>query len=96
MNIHITAILKSKPEFQEELKQFLQNLVEQSQKETACLGYTLHQSIDDEDVFYFYEIWENEDGVASHNEQPHFQDFIQFIENKLQEAPIIIKGKKIV
>ncbi|GAB3800707.1 putative quinol monooxygenase [Spirosoma humi] len=89
MNIHLTAIIKSKPEHTEEIKSVLQNLVVQSRKETACLQYDLHQSTASSNIFIFHEIWEDESGLARHNEQPYLKAFGEIVDEKLQEKPAI-------
>ena len=58
MEINLTVIIKSKPEYREELKSVLKNLVENSTKEAACLQYDLHQNIEDPNVFIFHEVME--------------------------------------
>lgn len=96
MNIHLTAIIKSKPEFFAEVKAFLLNMVEQTRKEKACISYQLHQSIDDENTFFFYEIWENQEGLDHHNQQLYLIELVQLAQTKLQEAPIVVKGRQLV
>ncbi|TZF83560.1 antibiotic biosynthesis monooxygenase [Pedobacter sp. BS3] len=89
MNIYITAIIKSKPEFTTEVKAFLLNLLEQSRKEKAAILYQLHQSIEDENTFFFYENWENQEGLNEHNKQPYFVEFQKVIQEKVQELSIV-------
>lgn len=89
MRINLTAIIKSKPEHNEEVKRVLKNMVVQSKKETACLQYDLHQSTDSPDIFIFHEIWDNENGFSQHNEQPYIKAFGDLVNEKLQEQPTI-------
>lgn len=95
MKIYLTAIIKSKPEFLSEVKSTLQNMVVHSKKETACIQYDLHQSLEDQNVFTFYEIWENEEGLAQHNEQPYIKAFGNLVTEKLQKKPLIYITQKI-
>lgn len=88
MNIYLTAIIRSKPAFKEDVQRMLENLVVQTRKEPACLRYDLHQGIDDEQLFVFYEIWENEAGLAAHNEQPYIRQFMAEAMEMLQEPPV--------
>ncbi|MFB6457825.1 putative quinol monooxygenase [Chitinophaga sp. Hz27] len=53
MKIYLTAIIKSKPEFREEVLAQLKVMVEATRKEEACLQYDLHQGIQDENLFTF-------------------------------------------
>lgn len=95
MKIHLTAILKSKPEFLAEVKAFLLDLVNKTKKEKASILYGLHQSIDDENTFFFYEIWENQEGLDNHNQQSYLVELGVLAQTKLKEAPIVVKGELI-
>jgi len=44
MKLYLTAIIKSNPEFSEEVKAVLENMVVQTRKEIACIRYDLHQA----------------------------------------------------
>lgn len=95
MKIYITAIIKSKPEHTAEVAQVLENMVTQTRKETACIRYDLHQGIEDKNLFVFYEIWENQQGLDRHNEQLYIKAFGQSAVEKLQEKPGIYLLEKI-
>lgn len=90
MKIHLTAIIKAKDEYRDEVMAILQNMVAQSRKEEACELYNLHQGIDDNNLFTFYEIWKSKEGLANHNTQPYIKAFSELVEQKLQEKPIVI------
>ncbi len=92
MKIYLTAIIKSKPEYREEVKAQLLEMVQQSRKEAACLQYDLHQETTDENIFTFHEIWEHAAGLEQHNSQPYIQAFGAVVPVKLQELPVIYKG----
>lgn len=91
MKIYLTAIIKIKPEYFNDVKSILENMVIQTRKETACLHYDLHQSIEDKNVFVFYEIWRDQLGLERHNNQPYLKEFGDIVKEKLQELPQIIK-----
>lgn len=90
MKIYLTAILKAKEEYRDEVASILQDMVTQTRKEEACELYDLHQGIEDENVFVFYEIWKNKEGLDAHNEQPYIKGFGEIAGEKLQEKPSII------
>jgi quinol monooxygenase YgiN len=92
MKIYLTAVIKSKPEYREEVKAALLNMVQHSRKEAACLQYDLHQGNDDKDLFTFHEIWESAAGLDEHNAQPYIKAFGELVPVKLQEPPLIYKG----
>ncbi|TDO73573.1 quinol monooxygenase YgiN [Flavobacterium chryseum] len=71
--ISITAIIKSKQENIDEVRNIILNLVQQTRKEEACLRYDLHTT---ENVFIIWEEWKDQAGLDFHNNQPYLQDFI--------------------
>lgn len=89
MKIYLTAIINAKEEHRTEVLKVLQNMVKETQKEEANELYTLHQGIEDKNHFVFYEIWNSEEGLAKHNQQPYIQAFGKLIDEKLQEKPQI-------
>ncbi|WP_291910535.1 putative quinol monooxygenase [Chitinophaga sp. CB10] len=95
MNIYLTAIIKSKPEFTSEVKAVLLNMVQESRKEAACVQYDLHQDNDDANTFFFHEIWTSAEGLNQHNQQPYIKAFGTVAATKLAETPVILKGQKL-
>jgi len=91
MKIYLTAVIKAKDEYREEVTSVLQNMVQQTRKEEACELYNLHQGLDDKNLFTFYEIWKTKEGLEAHNEQPYIQAFGNLVEEKLQEKPTILR-----
>ena len=90
MKIYLTAIIKAKEEYRNEVLEVLQNMVKETQKEEANELYALHQGTEDQNVFVFYEIWKSREGLAAHNEQPYIKAFGALVNEKLQEEPTII------
>ena len=90
MKIYLTAIIKAKEQYREEVLSVLQEMVQQTRKEEACELYTLHQGIEDNNLFTFYEIWKSKEGLEAHNEQPYIKAFGVLVEEKLQEPPTIL------
>ena len=95
MMIHLTAILKSKEEFTEKVKEYLENLVENSRKESGCLQYDLHQDIENSNVFIFHEVWQNQEIFDLHNSQHYVKDFFELAPNLLEEKPAIFFTNKL-
>lgn len=89
MKIYLTAIIKSKEEFRNEVLEVLQNMVTETRKEEANELYMLHEGIEDKNQFIFYEIWKNEEGLKQHNEQSYIKAFGALVDEKLQEKPQI-------
>ena len=95
MKIYLTATLKSKPEFIDEVKTVLENMVIQSRKEETCIRYDLHQGTEDKNQFVFWEIWESKDALEQHNQQSYIQAFREMAAEKLQAAPQVYLLDKI-
>jgi len=57
--------------------------------------YDLHQSLDDVNLFVFYEIWENREGLDLHFQQSYIREFEQLANEKLAEKPGLYKTRKI-
>lgn len=95
MKIYLTAVVKAKPKFKTEVENILNHMVLQTRLEDACELYTLHQSMEDENTFVFYEIWKNQAGLNLHNEQNYIKEFVSIVKEKLQEKPLIFKMKLI-
>jgi quinol monooxygenase YgiN len=95
MPINLTVIIKSKPESVEILKSILLDIVQNSTKEAACIQYDLHQSYDEPNIFIFHEIWENQNGLDNHNQQPYIQSFFENSKPLLLETPILYKTEKL-
>lgn len=56
MKIHLTAIIKVKEEHRDEVVSILQNMVQYTRKEEACELYNLHQSLENKNLFTFYDL----------------------------------------
>ncbi|TDO95717.1 putative quinol monooxygenase [Flavobacterium sp. 245] len=82
--ISITAIIKSKKENIEEVKNMVHFLVNETRKEEACIRYDLHNT---ENVFIIWEEWKDQPGLDFHNNQSYLQDFIKKSEG-LVASPI--------
>lgn len=91
MKIYLTAVIKAKKEYRAEVLEVLQNMVRETRKEEANELYVLHQGIEDQNQFVFYEIWKNEAGLEQHNQQPYIRAFGILVDEKLQEKPQIYK-----
>ncbi len=89
MKIYLTAIIKAKEEYRNEVLEVLQNMVKETVKEEANELYTLHQGIEDKNQFVFYEIWKSKEGLEQHNQQTYIQAFGALADEKLQEKPQI-------
>jgi quinol monooxygenase YgiN len=95
MKVYLTATLNSKPEFLADVTAVLHTMVEESRKEVTCLKYDLHQGSEDKTQFVFWEIWESNEALEEHNQQPYIQAFREIAAEKLQAAPLVYLLNKI-
>ncbi|MBO0593417.1 antibiotic biosynthesis monooxygenase [Cellulophaga sp. E16_2] len=95
MEIYLSVHIKSKPEHQENVKAILQNLVVQTLKEDGCIRYDLHQGIDDESTFVFYEIWKDQKALDFHNQTSYIKAIGSSLENKLVSEAVLVKTTKL-
>ncbi|MCC9071004.1 antibiotic biosynthesis monooxygenase [Flavobacterium sp. F-65] len=91
--ISITAIIKSKKENSEQAKSMIENLVNQTRKETACIRYDLHAT---ENVFIIWEEWTDQAGLDIHNNQSYLQDFVTNSETLLASPIQVYKTTQIL
>lgn len=72
--IAITAIIKSKTEFRNQIFEMVTELVTATRTEKACKRYDLHY---DKNTFVIWEEWENQEGLDLHSASKHLQNFIK-------------------
>ncbi|MDR0136227.1 putative quinol monooxygenase [Metabacillus idriensis] len=84
--ITITAILKAKEGKEDALRTELEKVLAPSRAEEGCIEYTLHESLEEKEVFVFYETWENEEALQQHIQSTHYQTYREntsdFIESR--------------
>ncbi|MCA0988628.1 putative quinol monooxygenase [Guptibacillus algicola] len=72
--IVITAILKPIEGHENEVYNVLKSVGEASRKETGCIQYDLHRSIEDS-TYIIQEVWQNEEAVKGHINSTHYQEY---------------------
>ena len=74
-SIILCAILKAKSGQKEKLRNELLKLVEPSRAEKGCIEYKLHQSLEEDGTFLFYEIWASEREINEHVNTEHYKEY---------------------
>lgn len=90
--ISITAIIKSKKENTEVVKEMVHNLVTNTRKEAACIRYDLHYT---DNVFIIWEEWKDQSGLDMHNSQQYLIDFIADSETLLASPIQVYKTTQV-
>ncbi len=85
----LVVTVKAQPEVVERLKPAMLENAAQSAQEEGCLQFDVVASQDDENTFIFYEVYKDEDALASHRRTPHFQAYwnlMQELGEKVERA----------
>ena len=72
----VTAFWKAKPDEAEAVAEILRRFMPQARKEPGVQAFMIHQSKSEPSEFFFYEVFENEDAFAAHQQTPHFKALI--------------------
>jgi len=89
------AEVKAKTEFIHVVKRSCLALVAPSRNEKGCLGYNLHQSTENPNLFVFFESWETMEDLEHHLESPSALVFDEKTAGMLIEPERIIYLEKI-
>ena len=85
-----------KPEHRGEFLKLIKTDAQQSRTvEPGCLQFMAGKDVDDDNIFYLHEQYENQAALDFHNGTPHLQDVLKFVTDKdpLVE-PIVINTYK--
>ena len=90
----VIAKLKAKGGSEEQLYQELRGLVGPTRAEEGCINYDLHRSVEDPNLFMFYENWESQPLWEQQMESPHLSEFSSKQE-ELTETWELFVGEKV-
>jgi len=93
--IVLIARLKVKPDRVEAAKSAALAIVHDSRSELGCINYDIHQSIEDETLFFWHETWVNKAALDEHFATPFFGEFFKVVEEVAAEPPQINLTRKI-
>jgi len=93
--IVLIARLKVKAESVEELKTAALKIVADSRNEAGNINYDIHQSIEDETLFFWHETWANKAALDEHFATTYFGEFFKVVEEVATEPPQINLTRKI-
>jgi len=93
--IVLIARLKVKPDRVEAAKSAALAIVPASRSELGCINYDIHQSIEDETLFFWHETWVNKAALDEHFATPFFGEFFKIVEEVAAEPPQINLTRKI-
>jgi len=93
--ISVVAQIRAKSGKEETVKQELLALVQATRAEDGCINYDLHQSLDDNRHFIFYENWVSRKALDEHLAKPYLRAFVQKTEDLLAD-PIEVNILRLV
>jgi quinol monooxygenase YgiN len=93
--IVLIARLKVKADKVEQARSAALAIVVASRNEAGCINYDIHQSIEDETVFFWHETWANKAAIDEHFATPFFQEFFAVVGEVAAEPPQINLTRKI-
>ncbi len=93
--IVLIARVKVKADKIEELKTAALAIVADSRNEEGNINYDIHQSIEDETIFFWHETWVNKAAIDKHFATPFFGEFFKIVEGVVDEPPQINLTRKI-
>lgn len=75
------------------IKAMLDDAVGSVDNEPDCLLFNVVQNSEDPDRIHLYEVYKDEDAFERHRQTPHFQRWINTVEDWLVQPPDIATGK---
>lgn len=73
MNVHVKAVITSKDECKDEVKNHLFGFLSKARSEDGCIEYTLSQDVENDNIFVFNEIWESQEKLDTHSQKGYLQ-----------------------
>lgn len=81
--IILTAKLRAKQGFEEDVKKALLDMIPNVQKEEGTLAYVLHRASDDPGMFMYYEQYKDKVAFQLHGSTPYFKNLVAALDGKL-------------
>ncbi|WP_299437761.1 putative quinol monooxygenase [uncultured Aquimarina sp.] len=81
----IVARILAKPEKRELVKSELLKLIDITKAEKGCINYDLHQDNENENLFLFFENWENRELWQTHMNNKHLADYMKATDGAVEE-----------
>ncbi len=91
----VMVLLEAKPGKEAEMKELLMGVVEPSRAEETCLGYHLHQDINNGSQFMLYETWTSQQDHAKQFEKPYIIELGQKLETILAKPYQVVFAKEL-
>ncbi len=83
--IVVLARLKANDGMEEQVRNALLSIVEETRLDPGCLSYDVHQAKDDKTCFMFFENWTGMDAFSKHMKEPFMAEFADTLKPFLAE-----------
>lgn len=93
--ITVLARIKIKKGMEEEVKKELLSLIGPTRSEKGCLRYDLHQSMEDQSQFMFYENWASKKDLDEHLNMPYMKAHLEKASKIFAKPPEITLWEKL-
>ena len=93
--ITVVATFQARPEKEAELRSALIGLLAPTRKESGCLNYDLHQSLEEPGKFLFHENWASQAALDAHLQSPQLKALLPRVDELCVASPEIKIWEKI-
>lgn len=93
--IVITAIIKAKEGNGDDLEKVIKSYAPKFLKDPGVAVYQAHRRVDNPNVFFFYEKYENDEAQKYHSSAPHLKEMLTAMKPFLEGKAEIAKLKEI-
>jgi quinol monooxygenase YgiN len=93
--LSVVAEIVALPEYADEVRMRLLDLIEPTRRENGCVEYYLHEANEEVGRFLFYENWTSLAALDAHLATPHIAAMLAAVEGKLAAPPRVITCTKI-
>ncbi len=90
-SLTVVTHLRAQPGKEQQLRDALTALIEPTRRERGCLGYDLHQGVEDTSVFVFHENWQTPEDLDMHLQTPHVQQAVTRMGELLSGEPTVTR-----
>ena len=87
--IVIAGRVAVKPERREEALRVARAMAEATRREAGCRAYGFHADLEDPNVFFVFEEWEDEEALARHFQTEHMAAFRRQLPGLLAAPPVL-------
>lgn len=87
--VTVVAIVQAQRGAETRVREALLAAVGPTRRETGCLNYDLHESLDDPCLFVFHENWTSRAALDAHLATPHLEKLRRDVEGLLAAPPRI-------